>query len=965
MVILMFNKKNKNGFTLIELISVLVIMVVILFIAVPSYLAITYTIKERMYESKVDELKAKGESYGLESGNYLFSVDTLVEQGFLQADNENGAILDPRDKSKMNCDIIELIPNKDLTFKTNYITSSECFTDEQLNNQYGFINFMVKNDKNEVILDPSSWHQSSKDTISFEFKEQYSSLQDKLVKILWIGEEEKEYNQDEIDKGKEYIVETSSIKQIAIRLSLTFDFDDKEITYSYTTNVSMDDELPELVEGSIQYSNDNYTSENRKILFSLTDHNGSGIKEYTVVNDKSCKDAEFKETTDGIQTEYLTNGTYYICARDKVGNEQGFFEDENKIVIEKVDSNSFWISVENEYNDIWTSNDVNLKLTTNSDNIDYCMYKNDNEEYNRLEKEFVDKTINILYNTDMNKKMTFQCVNKSGIKSNEVSTTIKIDKTAPTKPSISLSRGNNSLGVTGSYSSGSWTNENVLTTVKATDNGVGISYYQYSHDNKNWSADIATLGWNSSYYNNKQELRYWITWNGTWNFYVRAVDALGNISASSNMFILKVDKTKPTAAINTWCNGSSITVSANGSSDNLSGINTYYYSLDNKNWYSSTKNSYSFNTTSATLYVRVKDNAGNYSNTVSQTRSCEPRLNDMSISFPSDRRLEYIIPLGNGKVIGFYGEGSDSEYNKSFLEAWVLQYSNGKLTLGPKQNISGSASSMVEKGGGFCNIVGARLTDSKVVVGGNSTYKETSSRLYCGSPTLTTVEVSGYSAWASGRSYVMKRGPKGYYDEFNDFYCQGYTCYYLNTCSNTGNCYDVIQVPLNGNGIGTDYSYSKLKRVNSSKKSLYVAGDVENRHNLLFWSEYSSAWMNTPFISFNSGEYIYLYTVNHQGSSSQWYEDTLKSSTGATIDANASDYNKIARLTDNSFVYYKTTSNQLLVYEKRNNIWTVIKTFNNINSVDSITTMGNNAVLIYANNCRYGSCTHTFKVLTY
>ena len=51
---------------------------------------------------------------------------------------------------------------------------------------------MVKNDKNEVILDPSSWHQSSKDTISFEFKEQYSSLQDKLVKMLWIGEEEKE-----------------------------------------------------------------------------------------------------------------------------------------------------------------------------------------------------------------------------------------------------------------------------------------------------------------------------------------------------------------------------------------------------------------------------------------------------------------------------------------------------------------------------------------------------------------------------------------------------------------------------------------------------------------------------------------------------------------------------------------------------------------------------------------------------
>ena len=939
----MNNKILKKGFTLIELIGVLVIMAVILFIAVPSYFAITNSIKERMYEAKVSELKAKGESYGLESGNYLFSVGTLVEQGYLQADSENGAILDPRDKQKMNCDIIELIPNNDLTFTVNYISSKECFTDEQLNNQYGFINFMVKNDKNEVILDPSSWHQSSKDTISFEFKEQYSSLQDKLVKMLWIGEEEKEYSQNEIDKGKEYLVETSSIKQIAIRLSLTFDFDGKEITYSYTTNVSMDDEMPELVEGSIQYSNDNYTSENRKVLFSLTDHNGSGIKEYAVVNDKSCKDAEFKETTDGIQTEYLTNGTYYICARDKVGNEQGFFEDENKIVIEKVDSNSFWINVENVYNDIWTSNDVNLKLTTNSDNIDYCMYKNGNEEYNRLEKEFVDKTINILYNTDMNKKMTFQCVNKSGIKSNEVNTTIKIDKTAPSKTVVDFH----------GYTLNTWANYNVNRTFTATDNGSGIDHYE-------WSSDCVNIG------GVEPSNSVPITWDNINYACHRAVDKVGNIGPWSNKNIVKVDKTKPTAAINTWCNGSSITVSANGSSDNLSGISTYYYSLDNKNWYSSTKNSYSFNTTSATFYVRAKDNAGNYSSSVSQTRSCGPIIKDYgNLGFPSDRRLDYIIPLGNGKVIGFYGKGSDSEYNKSFLEAWVLQYSNGKLTIGPKQNMSGSATSMVEKGGGFCDIVGARLTDSKVIVGGNSTYRETSSRFYCGSPTLTTVEVSGFSAWASGRSYVMRRGPKGYYDEFNDFYCQGYTCYYLNTCSNTGNCYEVIKVPLNGNGIGTDFNYNALKRVNSSKRGLYIAGDVENRHNLLFWSEYSSAWMNTPFISFNSGEYIYLYTVNHQGSSRQWYEETLKSSTGVTIDANANSYNKIARLTDNSFVYYKPLSNQIIIFEKINNVWKNVKTFNDIKNIDSLTTMGNNSVLAYGSYCRSSSCTNTFKVISY
>ena len=58
----------------------------------------------------------------------------------------------------------------------------------------------------------------------------------------------------------------------------------------------------------------------------------------------------------------------------------------------------------------------------------------------------------------------------------------------------------------------------------------------------------------------------------------------------------------------------------NGSSDNLSGVKTYYYKIDNGSWQSSTSNVYNFTKVldgNHTVYVKVKDAAGNTSNEVS------------------------------------------------------------------------------------------------------------------------------------------------------------------------------------------------------------------------------------------------------------------------------------------------------------------------------------------------------------
>lgn len=74
-----------------------------------------------------------------------------------------------------------------------------------------------------------------------------------------------------------------------------------------------------------------------------------------------------------------------------------------------------------------------------------------------------------------------------------------------------------------------------------------------------------------------------------------------------------VDTQNPVAKITATTKQNTITINASGSSDSESGIKNYQYSRDNKTWYTSTANTYTFTGLadgSYTIYVEVTDNAG-------------------------------------------------------------------------------------------------------------------------------------------------------------------------------------------------------------------------------------------------------------------------------------------------------------------------------------------------------------------
>lgn len=120
--------KNKKGFTLIEILCVIVLIGILSVIATVSIVNLSSKSKENLYCAKIELIENIAESYGikyeleLNNSNELYNgykslkikVNTLVMAGKLEPDKGND-VINPKDNTVMNdIDIILYLKNNQI-----------------------------------------------------------------------------------------------------------------------------------------------------------------------------------------------------------------------------------------------------------------------------------------------------------------------------------------------------------------------------------------------------------------------------------------------------------------------------------------------------------------------------------------------------------------------------------------------------------------------------------------------------------------------------------------------------------------------------------------------------------------------------------------------------------------------------------------------------------------------------------
>ena len=218
------------------------------------------------------------------------------------------------------------------------------------------------------------------------------------------GAEEKNCTLENIHECDTYKVSTTTSSSLTVRLVANIKVKDVTVTNNYTTSVLMDVEAPLLKKDSIIVNNDVETNENKKVTFELTDNYGSGLETYALVTEKSCQNASYKpseEVVEGTQTESLDEQVYYVCAKDKVGNEKGYFEDGYQIDVKNVDKNQLRASLSIASRDNrYYSRDVKLTISANKNANDLEMCVSQTNFLQDCSFEKYSETKNITLNGD-------------------------------------------------------------------------------------------------------------------------------------------------------------------------------------------------------------------------------------------------------------------------------------------------------------------------------------------------------------------------------------------------------------------------------------------------------------------------------------------------------------------------------------------------------------------------------------
>ncbi len=369
---------KSRGFTLTEILAVIVILAILVGIGTPVYYTISNNTRNNEYKTKKDYLKAQAIKYAEENNievNKTITASTLVQAGFVVADDyveEDGEeipfITNPVDSEEnLACRIINItIDGYDRNAEVTDDSNCDLVLQEVLASSLGIRAFKYSDNK----LGKELYFEAS-DAGSFEWSNMDVALVVSVNTDSFIsGTISHDGDTQEIDStnimsdirdgatvrssdSNVLVVSAITILKDTVGVSIQSREGSDSVAKSTSVEVKIDKEEP--IISSTSYSGwTNKNSDGQKsIAVYVSDGNGSGPKyvyltknsNASEINDKNKYSVnEFGQATvdHGYQgnnesnVPLLENGDYYVWAEDKVENRT---TKPNKVVVTNVDNN--------------------------------------------------------------------------------------------------------------------------------------------------------------------------------------------------------------------------------------------------------------------------------------------------------------------------------------------------------------------------------------------------------------------------------------------------------------------------------------------------------------------------------------------------------------------------------------------------------------------------------------------------
>ena len=383
----------KKGFTLTEVLVVIIILSIIILMAVPAYLGITETLKQREYDNKIKQIEVKATEWATDNNiteDTTIPLSKLIDEGYIQMDDETSLdkrVVNPLNNESMECYHVNIrVENNTYNIKVEESNDCELKELEEQDNNIKVVGYEIDSATNKIInttplkVNGGELPWTGKDillvTTSEIYKEPksitYSSGGNEKKKTGSMYEKEPELNEIiEEDKYQNVLIVTTSV---ILRSKYTITYEMENETPKKNILVKIDKENPT---GEANMLEKWGNKEEKKVLLSGSDGVGSGVKRFYISKDQNIDNATSYEAEDNQKEVNLELGNYYYWIEDKVGNRNS---EGKEVIVNNIDEKAPEC-IYPDGNSNWTKEEVKIEWGC-KDNESGCKEKNKSVTFN-------------------------------------------------------------------------------------------------------------------------------------------------------------------------------------------------------------------------------------------------------------------------------------------------------------------------------------------------------------------------------------------------------------------------------------------------------------------------------------------------------------------------------------------------------------------------------------------------------